>query len=1096
MSEPPRISHLAGIKPSSASTDSFWLMNVVLLSLGAAIVGIAFYFLDPHDERLSRNPWTYVVATPVVLGLLSMLLSSIVSRVVEKSMQVAFLLSVLIHLGLLVYAVNIVIFSRMWPDVLESLEAQREQLRQDNLHAKQYHIVASHTQSGSRPDYLEPVPTHHQPTEADSVRSPTLALSRSPQDNLFSPSPKVELTANPHLTERQQPASSVPSMSERAASLSRNQLEAQQPAAPRDVRELPTPLLDPAAKQPPELQASRDSLERSASGRPADLAEPGVPLERSEANAAPLARVELSESPSETSPNSAAVRLARGATSYERPRTMTELSAPTVAPDSPAQSSPRADTASTQRRSTTATIPSLSSTSETSSPPTARLPPSPLARNDDVTAALLEERPRLAERIAGGRTGPAAPQSMPIYGVPEAGGGAAQQPRELQATAVPLPNRSRGARRSSLASDLPDLPRSQTWNGEMSTGSTLAGRSPWQLATESADGEAAAVDIAQLDGSVGAVARGASSSAAQPSNSPAEVRAALPAEAAESATSPSSAAPELVARETGLGSSRRRSTASAPDSPLRADEAAPVIGRSNLQGPEPMRATPQQPGDDPALIAIAPLARADGARAVPAAGEVAVPENEAPQADPTGQLAGNAEAVEPMNATAGVRQRERESVFSTPLEIDGPLGAGGVAEALRQPGPLLARRDAKPRSEAPQELTSQRFSRQEVGGPLAAGQRIPIPRPAFQQRIDRVRDREGRDETIAEPQTELAIERGLAFLAKHQRPDGSWRLQDFDTAVLMRSDTAATGLAVLSFQGAGYTHKQFKYSSVVDEAIQFLVAHQQDDGDLYIRQDPASDQNAWLYSHAIAALALCEAYGMTQDQQLRPHAQRAVDFMVESQDPRLGGWRYRPSLGTDTSVTGWFLLALKSGQLAGLDVPEETFASIERYLQASQNSAAEPHLYRYNPFAADTPQQRHGLEPTAVMTSVGLLMRLYCGWGRDRSEMQAGADHLLNHLPDHGSPTQSMRDTYYWYYATQVLYHMRDERWQRWHDRLYPLLIEHQITTGELAGSWDPMSPTPDLWARYGGRLYVTTMNLLSLEVSYRHLPLYEAPTR
>jgi hypothetical protein len=70
---------------------------------------------------------------------------------------------------------------------------------------------------------------------------------------------------------------------------------------------------------------------------------------------------------------------------------------------------------------------------------------------------------------------------------------------------------------------------------------------------------------------------------------------------------------------------------------------------------------------------------------------------------------------------------------------------------------------------------------------------------------------------------------------------------------------------------------------------------------------------------------------------------------------------------------------------------------------------------------------------------------------------------------------------------------MGGERWERWHDQLYPLLIDTQVLDGANEGSWDPLLPTPDLWARYGGRLYVTTMNLLSLEVSYRHLPLYEA---
>jgi hypothetical protein len=235
---------------------------------------------------------------------------------------------------------------------------------------------------------------------------------------------------------------------------------------------------------------------------------------------------------------------------------------------------------------------------------------------------------------------------------------------------------------------------------------------------------------------------------------------------------------------------------------------------------------------------------------------------------------------------------------------------------------------------------------------------------------------------------------------------------------------------------------------------------------------------------------------MTQDESLREPAQLAVDFMVSSQEPERGGWRYRPNVGSDTSVTGWFTMALKSAQLAGLEVPKSTFDRIARYLQVSQASTAQPHLFRYNPYAPDTAEQRHGLKPTHVMTSVGLLMRMYLGWQRELPEMQAGADFLLTQLPETGVPLVAQRDTYYWYYATQVLFHMGGQRWQAWNDRLRPALLDSQVTDGVLAGSWDPNLPTADIWARYGGRLYVTTMNLLSLEVNYRHLPLYEATAR
>lgn len=75
-------------------------------------------------------------------------------------------------------------------------------------------------------------------------------------------------------------------------------------------------------------------------------------------------------------------------------------------------------------------------------------------------------------------------------------------------------------------------------------------------------------------------------------------------------------------------------------------------------------------------------------------------------------------------------------------------------------------------------------------------------------------------------------------------------------------------------------------------------------------------------------------------------------------------------------------MALKSGELANLQVPKETYAKIDAWLNSAVKSRAEPHEFRYNPLAADTPEQRHGLTATKTMTSVGLLMRLYGGFKR------------------------------------------------------------------------------------------------------------------
>ena len=185
-------------------------------------------------------------------------------------------------------------------------------------------------------------------------------------------------------------------------------------------------------------------------------------------------------------------------------------------------------------------------------------------------------------------------------------------------------------------------------------------------------------------------------------------------------------------------------------------------------------------------------------------------------------------------------------------------------------------------------------------------------------------------------------------------------------------------------------------------------------------------------------------------------------------------------------------MALKSGELANLEVPKETYRLIDGWLDSAQASASQPHLYCYNPFAPESAEQRAGRKPTATMTSVGLLMRLYLGWRRDNPAMARGAQYLAKLPPAMGTASNPQRDTYYWYYGTQVMFHMGGEYWRNWNRALHPLLVDAQIRKGALAGSWDPRKPVPDRWAPFAGRLYVTTMNLLSLEVTYRHLPLYE----
>lgn len=1093
MSSSPRLSELIGVSSHRKyeEQEPAWLLNAVLLALGGVIIWISFKFLKTDDPRLQYNPWSYAVVTPMVLIGLSLLLRNITSRGVERSLQIAFLLSLLIHLLMSLYAGNVVIFARMWPDIFEELAAERKVLERQTQPAPRYHNIAS-PRSEKRPDYLRYVPTTHSPTELKEANEDVLQLAKAHKAELVSPKPDIEKSPTPHLVPREKSQLPPPQANDQMAALSRSEAKLPRPSlsSPESISPA-TESVSPEPIRPAESSGDRGRTSgatlRSEFAAPTPkAATPTAPMNRRDAvDPTPLADTRIDKTRSSKSP----------ATKQRNSIDVPEAPTGNAAASESLAASEKSATGSRVDRDSKASIAAPSNVTPINPSLTKN---NDLARRADRSAELRVPAPAagdspsaFARESAGGRSSSAAPRSMPIRGVdslamPEAG-----EP-DLNSALSSLSLRNSQIQRSTSGLPGVGLPQSELASRVPGLSNGTAGTSNAAMPQRAGQGAAASEDVAGMTGAGRSIQKSTVGTGGIAGPIEVPMTQAVGGEATGTA--------QLNPTEAGTG----RGNAAGPNSG--------VLGLPGIpgDGAAPTRATgvPEglarandsftpSIGEQTAASANNGLARQSTERNPAMGSAIPVPDSEdlIEAASPGDLRASGAVGLDARSGSTSTSVTSPTEIGGLNLDIQADLGRGGLADLTRD-GVIVPRSGRMIEPQPMMEIDSQRFSRQEVGGPLASGSSIPLPKPAFKQRLDRLKDNQSMDDTAWGPQTEQAIESGLEFLSKRQSESGAWRLQDFDTKVLIRSDTAATALSLLSFQGAGYTHQQYQYADNVGKALQFLVKHQKENGDLYKPEDPASDQNAWLYSHAIASLALCEAYGMTQDPSLREPAQRAINFMVESQDKQRGGWRYRPGNGTDTSVSGWFMMAFKSGQLAGLDVPATTFDRIEKYLDQSQVSNAVPYLYRYNPFAADTPEQRHGREPTPVMTSAGLLMRLYFGWQRGQPEMTSGADYLLKHPPAPGTKDATLRDTYYWYYSTQVLFHMGGERWKKWNSTLYPMLIETQVTEGPNAGSWDPYQPTADLWAKYGGRLYVTTLNLLSLEVNYRHLPLYDATAK
>jgi hypothetical protein len=327
--------------------------------------------------------------------------------------------------------------------------------------------------------------------------------------------------------------------------------------------------------------------------------------------------------------------------------------------------------------------------------------------------------------------------------------------------------------------------------------------------------------------------------------------------------------------------------------------------------------------------------------------------------------------------------------------------------------------------------------------------------------------------------SERAVDAALHWLSQHQRSDGSWsfdleldpcggrcrhgRPPGSDTPT---PATAATGLALLAFLGAGHTHHQDgPYRETVRRGIYFL-------------RDKAADAEAgydWqqgsMYGHGIALLALSEALSMSSDGSRRDSdlvelVSRGAIFTCVAQHDS-GSWGYVPGSPGDMTVTGWQVLSLIAAKRGGAQLHTRTLADARSFVLSTRTDHDYWFGYKGPPG-----------EPTT--TAIGLTLMLYLGDSPVYTPLYAA----LTDMADRG-PTKT--NLYHDYYATLALHHSRHRDWDRWNTELREHLIATQQTEGHEAGSWH----FADRWGDRGGRLYTTAMAAMTLEIYYRYQPLY-----
>lgn len=339
--------------------------------------------------------------------------------------------------------------------------------------------------------------------------------------------------------------------------------------------------------------------------------------------------------------------------------------------------------------------------------------------------------------------------------------------------------------------------------------------------------------------------------------------------------------------------------------------------------------------------------------------------------------------------------------------------------------------------------------------------------------------REAEDDDAEWAAVERAAQRGAEYLLNQQHQDGAIVENN-------RYKTTMTSLAIMALCAVGHQPAdQTREGEALRKALGYVLHPDRQDKDGYF----GSRDGSRMYGHGIITLMLAEVLGMgvdeAQDKVIRERLQKAIDLMLRAQRVRKdernrGGWRYSPTSGdSDLSVTVWQLLSLRAAKNAGIDVPKEAIdkgvAYVKRCYKSPRDSLGHPtNMKSFFCYQPNDNRIRFG------SGAGGFLVLQICG-GYDAREVVGAADYFLDYdIPD---KKQSEHFFYGMYYYSQGMYQRKGKYAEHARRKVREILLPTQ----EGDGRWNPGSREGD-----AGKVYATSLAMLSLSIYYHYLPIYQ----
>lgn len=329
------------------------------------------------------------------------------------------------------------------------------------------------------------------------------------------------------------------------------------------------------------------------------------------------------------------------------------------------------------------------------------------------------------------------------------------------------------------------------------------------------------------------------------------------------------------------------------------------------------------------------------------------------------------------------------------------------------------------------------------------------------------------------------IERGLRYLQRTQRQDGSW----LNSGGWGTYPVVMTSLAGLAFLAGGSTPESGPYQRTVSRALNYVLQAAENNRQKTGKEiliSGGGEEGRSMYGHGFGMLFLAECSGMEGDpssdraRRIRAVLRGAVNLTARAQSDlgpaqkHAGGWIYTPDGRSDEgSVTVTQLQALRACRNVGIAVPRSTIERAVLYLKFCQQADGG---ICYSAASRGSSLPAISAAAIACFYSAGVYDERTGGRGAEAKMVERLVEYCKKNVKVEGG------GGHYFYtqlYYAQGMYQRGGEDWRAYYPRIRDRLAALQAPDGSWNG--DGVGP-----------VYGTAIACLILQLPYGYLPILQ----